>query len=289
MKFIIVVFISTFLTINNSALADSDKFFTTDSSLFDIFSGKKKESSAAKIKKIKKLPKIKTNSDKFFTTDRGLFDIFSGKKKQSSEVKSKIIKKSEKIKTNSDKFFTTDRGLFDIFSDKKIASGAEKTKQTKRNANSNNSLFYKDDNPQNFSFYTGTFDIIDKEGDDKTTLLGVEHKNKNLFRNTWIGRFSPTTGAFVTKKSSIYLYTGIEADYNLGPVNISPSFAPGYYEAGDGKNLGSALEFKSEIKIGVDLFKNTNLGYSYSHISNNDWGDVNPGTDNQSITLSRKF
>ena len=146
-----------------------------------------------------------------------------------------------------------------------------------------------DEKNNNISVYTGTFDTIDKEGDDQTTLMGVEHKNKDLFRDTWIGRFSPTTGAFVTKKNSIYLYTGIEADYNLGPINISPSFAPGYYEAGDGKNLGSALEFKSEIKIGVDLFKNSNLGYSYSHISNNDWGDRNPGTDNQSITFSKNF
>tara|TARA_B110000238_G_C15923450_1_gene351533 strand:- start:61 stop:684 length:624 start_codon:yes stop_codon:yes gene_type:complete len=146
-----------------------------------------------------------------------------------------------------------------------------------------------DKNNNNLSVYTGTFDTIDKEGDDKTTLMGVEHKNKDLFRDTWIGRFSPTTGAFITKKSSIYLYSGIEADYSLGPVTISPSFAPGYYEAGDGKNLGSALEFKSEVKIGLDLFKNSNLGYSYSHISNNDWGDINPGTDNQSVTFSKKF
>ena len=128
-------------------------------------------------------------------------------------------------------------------------------------------------NDNNVSAYAGTFDIIDKEGDDKTKLVGIEHKNENLFRDTWIGRFSPTTGAFVTKKSSIYLYTGVEADY----------------EAGDGKDLGSALEFKSEIKIGLDLFENSNLGYSYSHISNNDWGDKNPGTDNQSITFSKNF
>ena len=162
-------------------------------------------------------------------------------------------------------------------------------KQVKRNTNSSKSFSYKDKNPQNISFYTGTFDTIDKEGDDKTNLVGLQHKNEDLFRDTWIGRFSPTTGAFVTGKSSIYLYTGVEAKYNLGPINFSPSFAPGYYEAGDGKDLGSALEFKSEIKIGVDLFKNSNLGYSYSHISNNDWGDRNPGTDNQSITFSKNF
>ena len=139
------------------------------------------------------------------------------------------------------------------------------------------------------SVYTGAFDIKDEKGDDETSLVGVEHKNTDLFRDTWIGRFSPTTGAFVTGKSSIYIYSGIEADYDLGPITISPGFAPGYYEAGDGKNLGSALEFKSEVKIGVNIFKNSKLGYSYSHISNNDWGDVNPGTDNQSITFSKKF
>ena len=167
----------------------------------------------------------------------------------------------------------------------------ENLKQETKNKKLSKSSFSSDhsDVGQNISFYTGTFDIIDKEGDDKTSLIGLEHKNKNLFRETWLGRISPTSGAFVTGKNSIYLYTGIETDYNLGPINISPSFAPGYYEAGNGKNLGSALEFKSEVKVGIDLFKNSNLGYSYSHISNNDWGDVNPGTDNQSITFSKKY
>ena len=146
-----------------------------------------------------------------------------------------------------------------------------------------------DEENHNILVYTGTFDITDEVKDDKTSLVGIEHKNKDLFRDTWIGRFSPTTGAFVTGKSSLYLYTGIEADYNLGLITISPSFAPGYYEQGDGKNLGSVLEFKSEVKIGVDLFKNSKLGYTYSHISNNDWGNVNPGSDNQSITFSKKF
>ena len=146
-----------------------------------------------------------------------------------------------------------------------------------------------DKKTKNIEIYTGTFDTIDKEGDEQTTLMGMEHKNKDLFRDTWLGRFSPTTGAFVTGKSSVYVYTGIEAEYNLGPINISPSFAPGYYEAGNGKNLGSALEFKSEVKIGVDIFKGSNLGFSYSHISNNEYGDINPGTDNQSVTFSKKF
>ena len=161
--------------------------------------------------------------------------------------------------------------------------------KSKRNNNSKTKVNALTSGDQNISMYTGTFDILDKEGDEQTTLLGVEHKNENLFRDTWLGRFSPTTGGFVTGKSSLYLYSGVEADYNLGPLSISPSFAPGYYKKGDGKDLGSVLEFKSEVRIGLDILENSNIGYSYSHISNNDWGKRNPGTDNQSITYSKKF
>ena len=146
-----------------------------------------------------------------------------------------------------------------------------------------------DQGDSDISFYTGTFDVIDKEGDDQTTLFGIEHKNPNLFRDIFLGKFKPVTGAFMTGNSSVYLYTGIEGQYGIGPLKILPSFAPGYYEKGDGKDLGSVLEFKSEIKIGLDIFKNSKLSYSYSHMSNNEWGDTNPGTDNQQITFSKNF
>ena len=139
------------------------------------------------------------------------------------------------------------------------------------------------------SVYTGTFDVVDKEGDDQTTLIGIEHRNTDLFRNTFLGKFAPVTGAFVTGKDSLYFYTGVEGQYDVGPIKISPSFTPGYYEKGSGKDLGSALEFKSEIKLGFDILENSKLGYSYSHISNNDWGNTNPGTDNQQVTFSTKF
>ena len=146
-----------------------------------------------------------------------------------------------------------------------------------------------DEGNNEISFYTGTFDVIDKEGDDKTSLFGIEHKNPDLFRNTIFGKFSPVSGGFMTGDSSVYLYTGVEGQYGIGRLKILPSFTPGYYEKGNGKDLGSALEFKSEIKLGLDIFENSRLGYSYSHISNNEWGDRNPGTDNQQITFSKNF
>ena len=152
-----------------------------------------------------------------------------------------------------------------------------------------NPLVQADESIADISFYTGTFDTIDKEGDDQTSLFGIEHKNPNLFRDTLLGKFKPVTGAFITGDSSVYLYSGIEGQYGIGPLKILPSFTPGYYEKGDGKDLGSVLEFKSEIKVGLEIFENSKLSYSYSHISNNDWGDTNPGTDNQQITFSKNF
>ena len=142
-----------------------------------------------------------------------------------------------------------------------------------------------------YDFYAGTFDTIDKEGDEKATMYGFEHNNPILFRETFVGKFSPISGGFFTDKSSIYLYTGVQAQYGIGNLKILPSFAPGYYEAGDGKDLGSALEFKSEIKVGYDILKNSQIGFSYSHISNNDWGEggKNPGVDNTAISFSKNF
>ena len=140
-----------------------------------------------------------------------------------------------------------------------------------------------------YTFYSGTFDTIDKEGDDKATLYGLEHNNPILFKDTFIGRFSPITGGFITDKDSIFIYTGVQVQYEIGPLKITPSFAPGYYERGNGKDLGMALEFQSKIRLSFDFFKNTKIGYSYSHVSNNDWGTINPGVNNETFSFTKSF
>jgi len=207
-------------------------------------------------------------------------NITAGKKEPNQEVSSDCVKSNDKSLIK--KLFTP-AGEAGSINKKKCTKSTRKVKLNKSNSTmsstSNNDI----------SFYAGTFDVIDKEGDDQSTLFGIEHKNPNLFRDTFLGKFKPVTGGFMTGKSSVYLYTGVEGQYGIGPLKILPSFAPGYYEKGDGKDLGSVMEFKSEIKLGLDVFENSKLSYSYSHISNNDWGKTNPGTDNQQITFSKNF
>ena len=45
-------------------------------------------------------------------------------------------------------------------------------------------------------------------------------------------------------------------------------------------SLGSPLEFKSEVELNFKILNSSIIGVSYSHISNADIGNKNPGSDN---------
>ena len=145
----------------------------------------------------------------------------------------------------------------------------------------------KRSNETELNFFTGMFDFSDTK--QASGLFGLQHQNDELFRKSFLGKLSPITGGFLTEKSAFYLYTGAQAEYNLGLITITPSFAPGYYNSGDGKDLGSALEFKSEIQVSLDLSDSTELGISYNHISNASLGDKNPGANSYMFNFLKQF
>ena len=144
-------------------------------------------------------------------------------------------------------------------------------------------------NDQNteFNVYTGMFDFSD-DG-KRSTLIGFQHKNENLYRDTFIGNLSPISGALITADNAGYIYTGVQAQYKIGALNITPSFTPGLYHEGDGKDLGHMIEFKSEVQLSFDLPKNAELGFSYNHISNASLGDKNPGANSYMFNFLKNF
>ena len=87
-----------------------------------------------------------------------------------------------------------------------------------------------------------------------------------------------------------YLSAGLMKTINLNKnFFIAPSFSAGLYQEFDqGKKMGYPLEFKSEIEINYNLFKNSLVGVSWNHISNADIGDKNPGSDNLLFNLRFK-
>ena len=142
-------------------------------------------------------------------------------------------------------------------------------------------------NNTEFSVYTGMFDFSD-DG-KRSTLIGLQHQNENLNRDTFLGNLSPITGAMITADNASYFYTGVQAHYKIGSLNLTPSFTPGYYNAGNGKDLGHALEFKSEIQLSLELPKDSQFGFSYNHLSNASLGDKNPGANSYMLNFLKKF
>ena len=68
----------------------------------------------------------------------------------------------------------------------------------------------KDENLNNeFNIYTGMFDFSD-DG-KKAALVGFQHQNEELNRETFFGNLSPITGALITADSAGYLYSGVQA------------------------------------------------------------------------------
>ena len=142
-------------------------------------------------------------------------------------------------------------------------------------------------NPHEYNFFTGMFDFSD-DG-KKSTLVGIQHQNENLYRESFLGTISPISGFMITADNATYAYTGVQAQYKIGALNIIPSFTPGLYGEGDGKDLGHMIEFKSELQLSIDLLKNTELGFSYNHLSNASLGDKNPGANSYMFNFLKRF
>ena len=144
-----------------------------------------------------------------------------------------------------------------------------------------------DENDTELNVFAGMFDFSD-DG-QRASLLGVQHQNEELYRNSFLGRLSPITGGFLTKKNALYLYTGVQAEYELGFLTITPSFAPGYYNEGSGKDLGFPIEFKTEVQMSFNLGDSSQMGMSYNHISNASMGAKNPGANSYMFNFLKQF
>ena len=142
-------------------------------------------------------------------------------------------------------------------------------------------------NETELNIFTGLFDFSDHK--QKAGLVGLQHQNEELFRKSFLGKLSPITGGFLTENNAFYLYSGVQAEYDVGFLTVTPSFAPGYYNYGDGKDLGHPLEFKSEVQLSFNLSETSHLGMSYNHISNASLGSKNPGANSYMFNFLKQF
>ena len=64
-----------------------------------------------------------------------------------------------------------------------------------------------------YNFYSGLFDFSDKG--KKSTIIGFQHQNENLTRESFLGTLSPVTGAMITADNASYFYTGVQVQYKI--------------------------------------------------------------------------
>ena len=138
-----------------------------------------------------------------------------------------------------------------------------------------------------YSIFGGTYDYDD---DNTTNLFGLNyHISNNEIDLLNIFTINPVIGGLVTAKSASMFYGGFET--NLGPdsIYLNLSSSAGIYSNGDGKDLGNALQFKSEVNVFYSISKESRFGIGSHHISNAGLDSVNPGTNNYYLIYNRNF
>ena len=94
--------------------------------------------------------------------------------------------------------------------------------------------------------------------------------------------------ATLTDDSSLFVGAGVGYQIDLGRRwAVTPSFVPGYYRKGNGKDLGYPLEFRSQIELGYNLAGGSRVTIALSHLSNGGLGSRNPGEE--SLTIGFEF
>lgn len=137
------------------------------------------------------------------------------------------------------------------------------------------------------------FGIFDHQHDTDAVALTTKYIDDKKINIKFLGDLNPIyemsfyfddeTNNVPNKKGyGTYFSTGLTKKINLGKnFFIVPSFSAGIYQEFDeGKDMGSPLEFKSELELNFNLLKNSVIGISFNHISNADISDINPGADN---------
>ena len=125
---------------------------------------------------------------------------------------------------------------------------------------------------------------------DKSVLdIGPEEDNFFFLK--------PFFGVEFTNDSASYFLTGIYLEDNLGELFegkeskffFTPSFGAGFYDDGSGKKLGNTLQFRTSFEVSYELKNKNRIGISFSHISNANLGDKNPGVEILSFSYHIPF
>jgi lipid A 3-O-deacylase len=146
------------------------------------------------------------------------------------------------------------------------------------------------DLPLSLTVGAGYYNILNDKGDtsDKNRDDGGAGVGRVELRfNTEFLRIRPFVGIEGTTDSAAYVYGGGMLDVHFGEHFIlSPNAAVGAYFNGDGREMGSTLEFRTGVEAAWEFDNKMRVGAAFHHISNAGVGDINPGVEELTFNLS---
>ncbi|MDE0780992.1 MAG: acyloxyacyl hydrolase [Alphaproteobacteria bacterium] len=94
------------------------------------------------------------------------------------------------------------------------------------------------------------------------------------------GFIKPWIGVEASSDEAAYALVGVLTDLYFGRRWVlTPSFGAGVYTDGKGKDLGHAIEFRSQLEFGYRFDDHSRVSLAVSHISNASLANNNPGTE----------
>lgn len=145
--------------------------------------------------------------------------------------------------------------------------------------------------PDLLGFSAGRFDALrDNDRTKRAIDFRVEYRSglsllPRIAPQTFSGwdktfQIRPMAGIEATSDGALYGYGGFVFDIFLTKnIFLSPSEVVGLFYRGNGKRLGSFVEFRSTIEAGYRFDNNMRLSASLGHISNAGLTSYNPGTE----------
>ena len=138
------------------------------------------------------------------------------------------------------------------------------------------------EDPDFLSVSLGSFDTFD---DQTAAEFRLEYRSDKRF---WI--FKPFSGFMATSDKALYGYLGVLVDLYFGRrFVVTPSFAPGAWSRGDGKDLGHWIKYRSQLEFAYRFDNRSRIAVSISHLSNAGFDSTNPGEESIMLTYAMPF
>jgi hypothetical protein len=133
--------------------------------------------------------------------------------------------------------------------------------------------------PSFISFQAGIYDVNDNQTAGQFNLE---------YRSNWKDwTVQPFGGVMASTDGALYGYAGFMVDIFFGKrIVFTPNVAVGLYADGDGKALGSVIEFRSGVELAYRFDSRARLGIAFHHISNASISANNPGTESVTLVFS---